>query len=172
MADNALPLPAGSTGWIAEPGTGAYARDGFAVLYHDTYDRMWRLAFLLVGDGHVAEEVVQDAFARVLERWASLDEPAAYLRTTVVNRSHDVHRRARLVSRLALVARRETIDATPDPLWDALGHLPAQQRTALVLRFYEDLPVRDVAALMRVREGTVKSLVHRGLERLRREIER
>jgi RNA polymerase sigma-70 factor (sigma-E family) len=166
MTEDALPLaPA------ANPRAEAvYAGDGFAVLYGQTFDRMWRLAFLLVGDRHVAEEVVQDAFARVLERWRSLDEPAAYLRTTVVNRSRDVLRRRRLVGRLALLARREVIDPTPDPLWDALAHLPAAQRAALVLRFYEDLPVRDVAALLKVREGTVKSLVHRGLARLREEI--
>jgi RNA polymerase sigma-70 factor (sigma-E family) len=168
MTDDAIPL----TGATAPRRLDAiYADDGFAALYRETFPRMWRLAFLLLGDRHVAEEVVQDAYARVLERWRSLDEPAAYLRTAVVNRSRDVLRRRQLLGRLALVARRGEVDPTPDPLWDALGHLPAAQRTALVLRFYEDLPVREVAALMDVREGTVKSLVHRGLARLREEIQ-
>jgi RNA polymerase sigma factor (sigma-70 family) len=76
-----------------------------------------------------------------------------------------------LLDRLALLRPGAETDPTPDPLWDALAHLPTNQRIALVLRFYEDLPVRDVAALMRVREGTVKSLVHRGLARLREEIQ-
>jgi RNA polymerase sigma factor (sigma-70 family) len=167
MTEDAIPLHAAH----APPRTeAAYAADGFAGLYGDAFERMWRLAFLLVGDRHVAEEVVQDAFARVLERWPSLDEPAAYLRTAVVNRSRDVLRRRMLADRLRLLHRHDTSDPAPDPLWDALAHLPVNQRTALVLRFYEDLPVRDVAALMRVREGTVKSLVHRGLARLREEI--
>jgi RNA polymerase sigma factor (sigma-70 family) len=167
MTEDAIPL---SATHVATRADAAYVADGFAILYRDSFDRMWRLAFLIVGDRHVAEEVVQDAFARVLERWPSLDQPAAYLRTTVVNRSRDVLRRRMLLDRLALLARRADEDAMPDPLWDALAHLPANQRTALVLRFYEDLPVREVAELMRVREGTVKSLVHRGLARLRQEI--
>jgi RNA polymerase sigma factor (sigma-70 family) len=168
MTEDAIPL---GTTPVARRADAAYASDGFAVLYRETFDRMWRLAFLLVGDRHVAEEVVQDAYSKVLERWAAVDEPAAYLRITVVNRSRDVLRRRKLVGRLTLLARRGDVDPTPDPLWDALSHLAPAQRTALVLRFYEDLPVRDVAALMKVREGTVKSLVHRGLARLREEIQ-
>jgi RNA polymerase sigma factor (sigma-70 family) len=167
MTEDAIPLAGRPTAHRLE---GHYATDGFAVLYRESFDRMWRLAFLIVGDRGVAEEVVQDAYARVLERWSGLDEPAAYLRVSVVNRSRDVLRRRMLLDRLPLVARRSEAEAPPDPLWDALAHLPANQRAALVLRFYEDLPVREVAALLKVREGTVKSLVHRGLARLREEI--
>ena len=165
MTDDALSItPAAATS------AGAYASQGFSTLYRESYAAMLRLAFLLVGDRHVAEEVVQDAYAKVLVRWASLDEPAAYRRVSVVNRSRDVHRRRRLADRLALLARRDDVDPTPDPLWDALGRLPTRQRAALILRFYEELPVREVADLLGVREGTVKSLVHRGLARLREEI--
>jgi RNA polymerase sigma factor (sigma-70 family) len=168
MTDDAFELTAVPSRHRIE---GTYAADGFAVLYRDTFDRMWRLAFLIVGDRGIAEEVVQDAYARVLERWPSLDEPAAYVRTSVVNRSRDVLRRRMLLDRLPLLPRRLDVDPTPDPLWDALARLPAKQRAALVLRFYEDLTVREVAALLKVREGTVKSLVHRGLARLREEIQ-
>jgi RNA polymerase sigma-70 factor (sigma-E family) len=166
MTEDAIPLVAAPARRVDV----GYADDPFATLYRDSFARMWRLAFLLVGDRHVAEEVVQDAFARVLERWSSLDEPAAYLRTAVVNRGRDVLRRRRLRDRLALLGPGEHAAPPGDPLWDALGRLPANQRAALVLRFWEDLPVREVAALLRVREGTVKSLVHRGLGRLREEI--
>lgn len=168
MADDALPLSLAPVA-RSEPTT-AYGASTFTAFYREWFAPMARLAFLLVGDRHVAEEVAQDAFAQVLQRWGSLDEPAAYLRTSVVNRSRDVHRRKRLVGRLALVARRDRVDDAPDPLWDALARLPSGQRAALVLRFYEDLPVREVAELLGVREGTVKSLVHRGLARLREEI--
>jgi RNA polymerase sigma-70 factor (sigma-E family) len=166
MTEDAIPL----VGIPPRRVDAGYAEDPFAALYRDAFDRMWRLAFLLVGDRHVAEEVVQDAFARVLERWASLDEPAAYLRTAVVNRGRDVLRRRRLRDRLALLRPADAAGPPDDPLWDALGRLPANQRAALVLRYWEDLPVREVAALLRVREGTVKSLVHRGLARLREEL--
>jgi RNA polymerase sigma factor (sigma-70 family) len=166
MAEDAITLGAAGT----SRDTTAYVERGFSALYRESFPSMWRLAFLLVGDRHVAEEVVQDSYARVLTRWSTLDEPAAYLRTVVVNRSRDVHRRRKLADRLALLARREDVDPTPDPLWDALARLSATQRAALVLRFYADLPVREVAALLDVREGTVKSLVHRGLAKLREEI--
>jgi DNA-directed RNA polymerase specialized sigma24 family protein len=65
MTEDAIPLRAAAPVRRVEVG---YADDPFAALYRDSFDRMWRLAFLLVGDRHVAEEVVQDAFARVLER--------------------------------------------------------------------------------------------------------
>jgi len=57
-----------------------------------------------------------------------------------------------------------------EDLWRALGRLSKRQRAALVLRFYEDLPERQVAEILRCRPGTVKSLVSRGLETLRNEI--
>jgi len=168
MADDTIPLPLAPA--VRSEPTTTYGARTFSAFYREWFAPMSRLAFLLVGDRHVAEEVAQDAFAKVLQRWDTLDEPAAYLRTSVVNRSRDVHRRKRLVGRLALVARRDRVDDAPDPLWDALSRLPTGQRAALVLRFYEDLPVREVAELLGVREGTVKSLVHRGLARLREEI--
>jgi RNA polymerase sigma factor (sigma-70 family) len=57
-------------------------------------------------------------------------------------------------------------------MFDALGSLPYRQRAALVLQFYEGLPQAEIAKLLRCREGTVASLVHRGLAQLRRVIER
>jgi RNA polymerase sigma factor (sigma-70 family) len=56
-------------------------------------------------------------------------------------------------------------------MFDALMALPMRQRVALVLRFYEDLPEAEIAAVLRCREGTVASLIHRGLKTLRRVIE-
>ena len=59
-----------------------------------------------------------------------------------------------------------------DELFDALATLPYRQRAALVLQFYEGLPQSEIAQVLRCREGTVASLVHRGLAQLRRVIER
>ncbi len=59
-----------------------------------------------------------------------------------------------------------------DELFDALATLPYRQRAALVLQFYEGLPQSEIARVLRCREGTVASLVHRGLAQLRRVIER
>jgi RNA polymerase sigma-70 factor (sigma-E family) len=142
-----------------------------------------RLAYLLLQDRSVAEDIVQDAFVRVAGRLVHLRDPGAfdaYLRRTVVNLSHSYVRR-KMLERAFL--RREMATAERDParwptssfedrelLWRALGRLPERQRAAIVLRFYEDLPEAQVAELLRCSPGTVKSRVSRGLEALRHEM--
>jgi RNA polymerase sigma-70 factor (sigma-E family) len=145
---------------------------GFVALYGDRYDPMVRLATLLVDRPDVAEEIVQDAFAAIYERWEHVDTPAAYVRTVVVNKCRDVLRRRRIAATITLGRAQEASEPTGDLLHDALAALPARQRAVLVLRFYEDLPNDEVARLMKTRPGTVKSLVHRGLATLREVIER
>jgi RNA polymerase sigma-70 factor (sigma-E family) len=142
-----------------------------------------RLAYLLLQDRSVAEDIVQDAFVRVAGRLVHLRDPGAfdaYLRRTVVNLSHSYVRRKMLerafLRREMATAQRDT---APWPtssledrelLWRALGRLPERQRIAIVLRFYEDLPEAQVAEILRCRPGTVKSRVSRGLEALRHEM--
>lgn len=144
---------------------------GFVAIYRDRYDAMVRLAALLVDHTEQAEEIVQDAFATLYERWEAVDVPAAYVRTVVVNRCRDALRRRRVAAALTLGRGQDATEPTGDLLHDALAALPARQRAALVLRFYEDLPNDEVARLLKTRPGTVKSLVHRGLSALREVIE-
>lgn len=144
-----------------------------ADLYREKYVPMVRMAYLMVGSSTVAEDLVQDAFARMHRHWDNAEHPKAYLRMTVVNacRSH--------LRRLALerAYRRhpsvmgEAVRAEPDELFDALAALPTRQRAALVLRFYEDLSEADIAVALGCRPGTVKSLLHRGLAELRKAVE-
>ncbi len=144
-----------------------------ADLYRERYVPMVRLAYLMVGSTAVAEDLVQDAFARVHRHWDHAEHPRAYLRTAVVNacRSH--------LRRLALerAYRRhpsvvgDGVHAETDELFDALAALPSRQRAALVLRFYEDLSEADIAVALGCRPGTVKSLLHRGLAELRKVVE-
>jgi RNA polymerase sigma-70 factor (sigma-E family) len=142
-----------------------------------------RLAYLLLQDRAVAEDIVQDAFVRLAGRLVHLRDPGAfdaYLRRTVVNLSRSYVRR-KMLERAFL--RREMATAMRDTarwptssvedrelLWRALGRLPERQRVAIVLRFYEDLPEAQVADILRCRPGTVKSRVSRGLEALRLEM--
>ena len=142
----------------------------FEALYLAEYRPMVRLAYVMV-DGS-AEEVVQDAFARVYERWGSIDRPAAYLRTCVVNGSRALLRRRRLA-----VWRRpdpvpESMEPAADHILDALAALPPRRRAAVVLRYYEDLSEAEIAAVLGVRPGTVKSMLHRSLLQLRGVVER
>lgn len=137
-----------------------------------------RLAYVLTGDGVDAEDVVQDALSRALPRWSrisTVEDPDAYVRRMVVN-AH--------VSRWRKVRRREVpvevVHDRPVPpgvgaedrdrLWRACRALPADQRTAVVLRFYEDLDYAEIAALTGVREGSVRSRVSRGIAAMRHEL--
>lgn len=147
----------------------------------DTYRRYGpdavRLAYLMTGDRALAEDLAQEAFARTAARLAFLREPDAtwqYLRRSVVNLAKN-HYRHRDVERAWL--------ATQDPRVthahveeDAVAHvamrralldLPARQRAALVLRYYEDLPEDEIAQILGCRPGTVRSLVSRGTAALR-----
>ncbi|MCU1364444.1 MAG: subfamily polymerase sigma-24 subunit [Ilumatobacteraceae bacterium] len=142
----------------------------FAAFYDSRRHAMVRLAALLVGSHTAAEEIVQEAFVRVYERWGRLDEPAAYLRVVVVNRCHSWHRRRR-VARAHQDRYRDDDSAVhhdrPDEMADALRRLSARRRTVLVLRFYEHLTTAEIAAEMQISESTVRSTLHRGLEQMK-----
>ncbi len=145
-------------------------------LYRARYEASVRLAHLLVADRAVAEELVQDAFVRLLPRIGELEDPAAYLRATVVNLCRDAGRRATRGRAL----RRDrpshveppTIPATSTAVWAALQGLPERQRIAVCLRFYDDLPDDEIARVLDVKEATVRSLVHRGLATLKEAVPR
>jgi RNA polymerase sigma-70 factor (sigma-E family) len=145
----------------------------FEDLFRSRYEPMVRVAFLLVGSRAEAEDVVQDAFARIELRWSRLDNPEGYLRRCVVNRSHDMLRRRRLEQRFRLLHRDDkTSELQADELGDALATLTPKRRAAVVLRYYAGLPEREIAEILRVRPGTVKSMLHRALAQLREVIER
>ncbi len=133
---------------------------------------MVRLAFLLTGSCSISEEVVHDAIIIVYERRQKIQQPGAYLRQTVVNLCRTkMRRRQTEQQKLAIVA--STVDTSVqlepelDETWQRLAALSHKQRTALVLRFYEDLTIDGIAEAMNERPGTIKSLIHRGLKKLR-----
>jgi RNA polymerase sigma factor (sigma-70 family) len=141
-------------------------------LFVAEYEAMVRVAFLIVGSRADAEDVAQDAFARVHLRGDRVDRPGAYLRRCVVNGALDVLRRRKLADRVRALRAEDSTALGADELSDALAALPDRQRAALVLRYYQGLSEREVAEALGVRPGTAKSLVHRGLANLREVIER
>jgi RNA polymerase sigma-70 factor (sigma-E family) len=148
-----------------------------SIAFDEVYRResvaMVRLAVLLVGRQDQAEEIVQDAFAQLFERWDDVERPGAYLRTCVVNGCRRVHRRRRQDDRVrAGMSGLLPTTLGPDHLTDALAALPPRRRAAVVLRYYEDLSEAEIADALGVRPGTVKSLLHRGLAQLRQAVDR
>lgn len=145
--------------------------------FADHHARLVRVAALLTGDPDAAEDVVAEVFARLVRRPGRLgvEQPGAYLRRCVVNEVTSQGRRATRRARIRGRNRLRVVDAAApdgavverDRVLRALGRLPARQRAAVVLRFYEDLPEAQVAEVLGVPVGTVKSATSRGAARLR-----
>lgn len=142
---------------------------GLEALYKKHYQPLVRLAHFLSGSNAFAEDVVQEAFVGLNRRWDEVDNASSYLRTSVVNACRSGARRGRLL-RLHLPAP-SAKDPAPDEMTDALSKLPYRQKAALVLRYYEDMSLDQIAAALDCRRGTAGSLIHRGLAELRKAIE-
>ena len=136
-----------------------------------------RLARLLCGDEHRAEDLVQEVLARAFARWgriARLDHPDRYVRRMLVNAHHSWWRRRgnREASVAEVTDRRASTDeaaalAERDALWRLVRALPPRQRTVIVLRYYEDLDDAAIAELMSCSAGTVRTHAMRALATLR-----
>jgi RNA polymerase sigma-70 factor (sigma-E family) len=140
-------------------------------------DGLLRFAYVLSGDRHLAEDLVQEVLARIYRRWhrmAHVEQPDAYLRTAIVRQFLSWRRRRssgetptdRLPER-ASIADIATRHAVQDEMWRLLASLPRKQRAVLVLRFYEDLPDPQIAEVLGCRQTTVRVHASRGLAQLR-----
>ena len=158
-----MPLASGG------PRADARTSDAFAAFYELELPGQVRRASLLVGSREAAHDLVHDAFVEVYRRWATLRDPGSYLSVAVVNRCRDHARRRTAQERRAplLVPRG---DPEAEVLWDALQKLPFPQRAALVLRYYHQLPEREIAGLLGCRTGSVGPWITRGLRALRRDL--
>lgn len=157
----------------ADSGATSADKPDITALYRSEQLPMIRLATLLTGSAALAEEVVQDAFAAVDHRWAALERPGAYLRTAVVNGAAAVLRRREVEDRYR--PRLVSPTATEMPtrlveLSDALDTLTERQRMVVVLRYFLDLPDEQIGVELGVKPSTVRSLAHRALNRLRKEL--
>ncbi|MBV9043131.1 MAG: SigE family RNA polymerase sigma factor [Acidimicrobiia bacterium] len=150
----------------------------FDELYDAHRQRAFRLALLLCGgERPLAEDALSEAFIRVYPRWRGghVDDFGPYLRRAVVNEVKRMFTRRGLQRRSEppLEAEAVTVTSPEDHVvrrqlvWDALQRLPVKQRTAFVLRYYEGLPVEEVASAMGTSVGTAKSHLSRGRDLLR-----
>ena len=140
-----------------------------------------RLAYLLTGDRELSRDIAQDAFVRLFARFRDRGAPdgfRTYLRSTIVNLTRDQWRRRRSARAYEATSRRRepAVDKLPsieerDELWKALQHVPARQRAALVLRYYEDLSEQQTAQVLGCSVGAVKGLITRGTQAMRRALE-
>jgi RNA polymerase sigma-70 factor (sigma-E family) len=150
----------------------------FDELFAAAWPRLLRTTYGVTQDAQLAEDVLQAAFVKTYASWARVsraNDPFAYVRKIAVNTALAQHRKA--------YRRRETTFASlpdraspagpvvDDEVWAAIGALPPRQRAVVVLRYYEDLSEREIAAVLGIRPGTVKSHAAAALETLRHALE-
>ena len=154
--------------------------DAFAAAMTAQASRLARLAFFLCGDPNRAEDVVADVFAAAWPKWSAgrVDDLDRYLGRAVANRASKVRRHRRVVARYDAQARVQTPSPGADEGLDsridlahALASLPRHQRVVVVLRYLEDMAEADIASLLHVPPGTVKSRLARALDALRMRME-
>jgi RNA polymerase sigma-70 factor (sigma-E family) len=161
-----------------QPGA-AGARAAVTELFRDHHLELVRLALVMVGDLATAEDVVQDAFERLHRGWRGLRQPSsglAYVRSSVLNGCRSVHRRAavarkhapRLAEPDASEADAASAAADRGEMAAALRSLPRRQREVLVLRYYLDLDVAEIAGTLGISPSAVRSTNTRGLAALAR----
>jgi RNA polymerase sigma-70 factor (sigma-E family) len=176
VADDIVTLGGPERASRHRPGT----EEAIESLFHACYPRLVRLAFSLVDDWDLAEQLAQEAYLRLWRRWRWISDPQAapmYLQRTVVNLSRETIRR-RVVERRALRFKsldRPTEQPT-DPvdvveLRQAIAGLPARKRECVVLRHLLGLSEAETASMLGVSVGTVKSQTHKGLQQLRQRLD-
>lgn len=137
-----------------------------------------RYALMLTGDHHSAQDLVQETMVRAQLNWRKVskaDAPERYVKRMMVNLLIDWQRGSwwkRVLIRADAGARVRVPDvsegtADRDEIWQALTHLPRQQRAALVLRYYEDLPDAEIAEVLGCTVGTARGYVSKALTALR-----
>ncbi len=141
---------------------------------------LMRFAFLVTGNAADADDALQEALISAYQRWdvvAGAVDPDAYVRRMIVNAHTSWWRRFRRRETPVDVAWSPALAGVDAPaedvqrMWGLCGELPARQRVAIVLRYYEGMQYGEIAEILDCSEGTVRSQVHRALATLRRRLD-
>jgi RNA polymerase sigma-70 factor, ECF subfamily len=137
-------------------------------VYRADAERLWRAIYAYAGDPEIASDAVAEAFAQVLHRGAAVRDPAAWTWRTAFRISAGALK-ARGSAESGPNPPGEHLDQYGDPdLLAALRRLPDAQRAAVILFYYADLPIRDIAARLGSNSLAVRANLSRGRGRLRR----
>jgi RNA polymerase sigma factor (sigma-70 family) len=143
----------------------------FEQLYRAQWASLVRLALAISGSRELAEDAVHEVFLRVGVSLEHVERPEAYLRTAVLNALRDRQRRRMVELRRPQPVPARIPEHEIDETWSALQSLPERYRAALVLRYYADLAIEEVAEQLGCPLGTAKSLIHRGLRLLKERLQ-
>jgi RNA polymerase sigma factor (sigma-70 family) len=142
----------------------AHVSDDIEGLYRSERRSLIQLAWLILGSREAAEDAVQECFARMGARsWEGIENLGAYVRTMVLNECRSVIRKRDRIRPTADIPADIHLDVYIGEFKDALDGLTPKRRMVVVLRYYCDLPVGEIAAVMQCRPSTVSSLLHRAM---------
>lgn len=141
----------------------------FAAFYAREFAPIALIAGTTAGDRAVGEDIAQEALARANERWAELeryDKPGAWVRRVAINLALDDRRRQtsrrKAIERLESEPVRVVENRAGDPeVWQAVDALPPRQRTVVVLHYFEDRPVAEIADILEISVSATTSHLHR-----------
>lgn len=152
--------------------------DDFTSYVEQSWGRLFRTAYALVGDVQEADELLQSTLVKVYVSWRRVERaetPDAYVRRIMINQA-STHWRAEKRRRHAREPLRESRDEVSEPgthlaerdaMWELVRSLPPRQRAIVVLRYYEDLTELEIAEALKIAPGTVKSQANAAIAKLR-----
>jgi RNA polymerase sigma-70 factor (sigma-E family) len=147
---------------------------GFDAFVAEQTDALLRYGYVLTGNPHDAADLVQEALVRLCGAWPKVrrkDSPHSYVLTTMARLHISVwrrHRRENLTGEPPDRVHHEVFPPDEEQgLWEKLAALPRRQRAVLVLRYYEQLSDAEIAKVLGISHGTVRSQAFRGLEKMR-----
>jgi RNA polymerase sigma-70 factor, ECF subfamily len=142
--------------------------EDFESFFRREHPRLLALAVALVGDREVARELVQESLLRAFSSWpkiVQLERPGGWTRRVLVNLCVDIHRRRgrerRAFERSASVSAIESPELPSADFWESVRRLPRLQRSVVVLHYVDDLSVMEVAEVLGVSSGSVKTSLSR-----------
>lgn len=179
LSTAALPMTSSKRSERSDADLVRATRGGSTTAAEELVDRYWdgsyRIAFAILGDPHLAEDVTQESMVSMLDSLGRFDARRAFrpwLHRIVANRALDWARARSRREELSRLVAPPIADAGSDPrLVEALGELPADQRAVVVLRHVAGYGTNEIARMLGVRRGTVGSRLRRGLDQMRSELE-
>ncbi len=149
----------------------------FADFVRDRAPALYRYGYVLTGNAHDADDLVQDALIRLRGAWTRVnrqDDPTGYVRTTMARLHISAWRRRKREWLTSSVPDRPVDDAPFEDgpgsaIWELLATLPPRQRAVIVLRYYERLTDDEIAETLGISRGTIRSQASRALSKLRAE---
>jgi RNA polymerase sigma-70 factor (ECF subfamily) len=150
------------------------AREAFSAFFSSEYPRMVRTVYLVVHDHGHAEEIAQDAFEQLLDHWETVshyEQPGAWVRRVAIRMAVRASKRERLRSQLERRSRAGVDEVTwlvgtSDEVLAAVRTLPPNQRAAIVLHYFEDRPVAEIADALGCAPATARVHLHKARHRL------